>query len=78
VLTIRVGLGYDPDTLLAAVFAKHLSDARPVGAATTRQGAALELTYAVRLRAPRAVAALVAELNRVEGVQAVELRERDG
>jgi uncharacterized membrane protein YhiD involved in acid resistance len=78
VLTVRVGLGYDPDTLLAAVFAKHLSDARPVGAATTRQGAALELTYAVRLRAPRAVAALVAELNRVEGVQAVELRERDG
>jgi hypothetical protein len=45
-----------------------------IGTGTARQGAALELTYDCRLRDPDKAFALVAELNRVEGVQGVELR----
>jgi uncharacterized membrane protein YhiD involved in acid resistance len=74
-LTVRVGLGNDPEELLASVFRKHLSDVSLVATATARQGAALELTYTARLRQPNSTFALVAELNRIEGVQGVELRQ---
>lgn len=74
-LTVRVGLGYDPDELVGPVLGKHLDDVRLVAAGTARQGAALEVTYSARLRSPGSALPLVAELNRVEGVQGVELRE---
>ena len=74
-LAVRLGTGFDPDAVLGPVFAKHLAHARLTGVATAKQGAALELTYAVRLRDPAATVPLVAELNRTEGVQGVELRE---
>jgi MFS family permease len=77
-LTVRVGLGYDPDELLGPVLGKHLDDVRLVAAGTARQGAALEVTYTVRLRGPGTALPLVAELNHVEGVQGVELREPTG
>lgn len=73
-LTVRVGLGHDPQELLGAVFPKYLSAVTVIAVGTARQGAALEVTYAVRLRDPGAAVALVAELNKVEGVQGVELR----
>ena len=56
-------------------FGKHLERWRLVATATARSGAALDLTYAVRLRREEAAAAFVAELNALEGVQAVELRQ---
>lgn len=74
-LAVRVGLGHDPAVLLGPVFAKHLSDVRTTATATGRQGVALDVTYAARLRDPAAAVALVTELNRVEGVQSVELRD---
>jgi uncharacterized membrane protein YhiD involved in acid resistance len=74
ILTVRIGLGHDPDVLLASVFAQHLTDFRQVATTTAKQGAALEVTYRVQQRAGRATFALVAELNRIEGVQGVELR----
>jgi len=46
-------------------------------ASTVKQGAALNLTYRVRLRPECSPASLVAELNRLEGVESVEL-ERGG
>ena len=49
-LTVRVGLGNDPEALLAAAFAQHLVESRLSGTATAKQGAALEATYKVRLR----------------------------
>lgn len=73
-LTVRIGLGNEPDKLLGPVLGAHLSDCRLVGSSTAKQGAALELTYSVRLSNPAASYALVADLNRVEGVQGVELR----
>jgi uncharacterized membrane protein YhiD involved in acid resistance len=73
-LVVRLGLGQDPDGRLAAVFAQHLADSALVGTSTAKQGAALELTYRVRLRTPGGGFALVSELNRIEGVQGVELK----
>ena len=46
--------------------------------ATARQGAAIDLTYSARLRAGASVVALVAEVNRTEGVQGVEWKEQAG
>jgi hypothetical protein len=73
-LTVRIGLGLDPDTLLGEVLRQHLTEINLTGTGTAKQGAALELTYEVRLRDSAKSFALVADLNRIEGVQGVELR----
>jgi hypothetical protein len=72
-LKIRLGLGRDPEMLLAPVLRRHLADYRQISAATSRKGAALDLAYRVRLSAPTAMTALVTELNQIEGVLDVEL-----
>lgn len=74
VLTVRLGLGHPPE-VLREVFAKHVSNSRLTGTATARQGAALELTYAVRLRSAETMVPLLTELNRLDGVQNVEMRQ---
>jgi len=72
-LSLRVGLGALPPGL-DEVYKKHLEARHEMGAATGRQGAALDLTYRVRLSPATSPAALVAELNQLEGVQQVELQ----
>lgn len=74
-LTVRLGLGHDP-AVLTPVFEKYLSETRLIGVGTGRQGAALDFNYTVRLRDLAAMAGFVAELNRVDGVQSVEMREQ--
>jgi hypothetical protein len=74
-LVVRLGVGQDPDGPLAEVLRRHAAECRLLGVATARQGAAVDLTYAVRLRDPAAAVALAAELNRTEGVQGVEWGE---
>jgi hypothetical protein len=71
-LVVRMGLGFDPDVALAAVLAEHTESARLVAVATTRQGAAVDLTYAVRPKPTTNPIALLAAVNKVEGVQNVE------
>lgn len=73
-LTVRIGLGRDPEAVLREPLGKHFTTTTLSAATTARQGAQLELTYAVRLRHPEAAAGVVAELNGVEGVQGIELR----
>ena len=75
-LTVRIGLGHEPDPLFATPFANHLLNSRLIGTITARQGSALELTYAVMLRPTGSLFQLVAELNRVAGVENVELRQK--
>ena len=74
-LTVRLGAGHDPDTLLRKVFDDYLDDWQLTVAVTARQGVALDLTYAVRLRRRDSAVAFVAALNGLEGVQSVELRQ---
>jgi hypothetical protein len=73
-LTIRLGIGRDPAALVREAFDKHLAAATLRATATARQGAAIELVYAVQLRDGGDGIALVSELNQLEGMQSVELR----
>jgi hypothetical protein len=73
-LSVRVGVGRNPDAILQDVFGKHLERYALVAGATGRQGSAIDLSYKVRLRTGSTPAELIDELNRVEGVQSVELR----
>src|SRR5207248_1621855 len=74
VLVVRLGAGFAPEKAVDGVLARHLERARLVGAATARQGAALELTYQVRWKDGAALVPLVQALNQQEGVQGVEVR----
>jgi uncharacterized membrane protein YhiD involved in acid resistance len=76
-LTVRVGVGQDHEALMQAAFAKYLQTSRLLSTSTARQGAAIEWIWTVTLRAGSTPAALVTELNRLEGVQNVEVR-REG
>jgi hypothetical protein len=73
-LVVRVGVGHRPEVLLRESFAKHLERSRLLATVTARQGVAFDLTYGVCLRQEDSAAALVAELNGIEGVQGAELR----
>ena len=73
-LSIRLGLGRDPEKVLADVLQRHLETFRLTGVETARQGAALDLKYQVQLRSVQSMTALVTELNQVEGVQSVEVQ----
>lgn len=73
-LVVRMGLGRLPEEVLAPAFARHTESCHVTEAATARQGAAVDVTYAVRLRETSGATALLMELNQVEGVQNVELR----
>ena len=75
-LIVRVGAGPDPGALVQATFDKQLASSRLAGTSTARQGAAIEMTWTVTLRPTSTATALVAELNRLEGVQNVELRRQ--
>jgi uncharacterized membrane protein YhiD involved in acid resistance len=74
-LAVRVGTGQSPHLLLEKPFERHLARSRLLSTATARQGAAIDVTYTVRLRHDDGGCALVAELNGLEGVQSVELRQ---
>lgn len=74
ILQVRIGLGLDPEVTLNPVLQKHLAQVTLKAVGTTKQGSALELTYSVRLRETGGMLALVADLNRTEGVQGVEFK----
>jgi hypothetical protein len=74
-LVVRLGIGSDPNGPLAETLGKHTTESRLVAVTTARQGAALDLTYSVRLREGVTALALAGDLNRVEGVQGVEWGE---
>lgn len=73
-LEVRIGSGFDPDSLLTEVFRRHLTSHRLTAAMTARQGVSLDLHYAVKLTQPNAPLTLLKELSRLEGVQNVELK----
>lgn len=75
-VTVRLGLGQDSQAALAEALQKHAAASELVSAGTARQGAAFDVTYHLRLRPGVSPTALAADLNRLEGVQAVELRRR--
>jgi hypothetical protein len=75
-LTVRVGVARDPAALLADVLPRFLDQLELRGAATARQGAAVDLSYTGRLRNGCTATALIGELHQLEGVQSVELTQQ--
>ena len=77
VLQVRVGVGSDPNTLLASTLEGYLRGRRLQSIATSRQGLAVDVTYRVELRAEDVAGELVRAVNRLEGVQSVTLQRQD-
>jgi len=73
-VTVRVGLGFDLESTLASTFRQHVESFRLVGVSTARQGAAIDVTYELRLPRVEQITTLIRDLNQTEGVQNVELR----
>jgi hypothetical protein len=71
-LVVRMGIGFDPDVALAKVLADFVVSAKLRLVGTARQGAAVDLTYAVRMKPTATPVALLTALNKVEGVQNAE------
>lgn len=72
-LTVRVNSGSKPEALVEPVFRNHVQQHQILGVATAKQGTALEVTYRILFRKGSAPLDLVTELNRVEGVQNVDV-----
>ncbi len=72
-LTVRLGLGRDPDSTIGAILSRHLAHQHVISVETARQGAAVEINYNVQLQPQATMTGLVIELNQVEGVMNVEL-----
>ena len=76
VLSVRVGLGRDLETLLGATLDAHLQQRELMSVGTTKQGIALDVTYQARLRGSGSADELVKALNRINGVQAASVQRR--
>lgn len=73
-VSVRIGIGLAPEVLLEGLFSEYFTEVHLMSVATSRQGAALELTYRGHLRPIVNPTTLVGELNILEGVQNVEMR----
>ena len=74
-LVVRLGIGPDPNGPLTETLRKHTAECRLIAIGTARQGAAIDLTYSIRLQEGTTPFGVAADVNRVEGVQGVEWGE---
>jgi len=76
-LHLRVGLGHDLKTLFGDVLDRQLVECQLREISTAKQGIAIDVSYDVRFRKDGSPDDLVKALNRIEGIQSVELQRRD-
>lgn len=72
-LTLRVGLAQDAEALTRPLLDEAMPQRHVVSMNTARQGLAIEVSYQGALRSGASAEALVKSLNRLDGVQSVEL-----
>jgi hypothetical protein len=77
VLHVRLAIGMDADAVVGPTLDQFVSARRLSSVTTARQGLSLDATYQTSLRAEHMASALVNALNRIEGVQAVDLQRTD-
>jgi len=75
-IAVRVGLGHDLDVLLNPTLDKYVHDKRLIAISTAKQGMMLDISYEAQLKNHDDADELVAALNKLEGVQSVELNRR--
>jgi uncharacterized membrane protein YhiD involved in acid resistance len=73
-LILRLGTGSSAEQKIQALLKERGLSCRLAGLETIRGGAALDVKFAIPPLAANAALDLVAELNRIDGVQGVELR----
>jgi hypothetical protein len=76
VLSLRVGLGQNLDKLLDGDCDAHVAEKKLVSMGTAKQGISLNVIYEIRLHPGASADALVKALNRIDGVQSVQLDRR--
>lgn len=72
-VTVRVGLGHDVEALLAGALDSHLVRRQLVSIGTVKQGMSVEVAYSGALSIDKQPESLVKALNRLDGVQSVDL-----
>ena len=75
-LSLRIGVGHDVEKLLGEILNVHLEQRELMSIGTVKQGVSLDVAYRTRLRAGGSAEELIKTLNRVEGVQSVEIQRR--
>jgi hypothetical protein len=73
VLTLRLATGLDLEVVLGGLLDSHLERRQLRSITTARQGIAIDVAYATRLKTTCSPDELVKALNRIEGVQGVTL-----
>jgi uncharacterized membrane protein YhiD involved in acid resistance len=76
-LHVRIAIGQDADALLGVTLDQFVSARRFVSITTARQGMSIDASYHAALRGENQASALVNALNRIDGVQNVELHRRE-
>jgi hypothetical protein len=74
---VRVGLGHDVEKLASGVFSTYMTQRRIRSIETAKQGISIDVTYEAALKEDNAAAELVATLNKLDGVQDVQIERRD-
>jgi len=77
-IQVRVGLGRDPTTLLGPTLDTFARTHRVMEVMTSRQGAAIDVSYRTALKDDQSLHALIAALNRLEGVQSASVQRVNG
>jgi hypothetical protein len=72
-LTIRMSAGHDPAATVQPVLARLTSHYELLQIETARRGTVIDCVYRIRLQSEVQPTILAQELNRLEGVQSVEL-----
>jgi hypothetical protein len=73
-LVVRLGPAKVIEEAVSAVLTERAATRRLIGVATARGGAALDVTWTIAPLPAEQALALVGELNRIDGVQGVELK----
>jgi hypothetical protein len=76
-LEVRVAVGHDLQETIGATLDECVSARRLISLGTAKQGIALDASYSVRIRKDKSASDLVKALNRLEGVQSVQLTARE-
>jgi hypothetical protein len=76
-LHVRLAIGQDAEAVLGPVLGEYTSRRRLASVATARQGLSLDTSYAIALRDAAQSTTLVNALNRLDGVQNVELTRKE-
>jgi hypothetical protein len=72
-VTLRVGLGHDVESLVGTVLDAHMKRRHLMSMGTVKQGMSVEVAYSGSISNDRQPESLVKALNRLEGVQGVDL-----